>query len=66
MVSTSVGCEGLAAVDGDNILIRDTPSGFADAVAAVLHDSVLRQRLGVRARQTAEQSYSWDRDRARR
>src|SRR5205807_9147899 len=25
VVSTSIGCEGLAAVDGKNILIRDTP-----------------------------------------
>ena len=34
VVSTSIGCEGLAAVDGDNILIRDEPADFAAAVLA--------------------------------
>jgi glycosyl transferase family 1 len=32
VVSTSVGCEGFAAVDGNNILIRDNRGEFADAV----------------------------------
>lgn len=60
VVSTSVGAEGLAAVDGDNILIRDDPKQFADAVLAVLEDGTLRQRLGERGRATVEQVYSWD------
>jgi glycosyltransferase involved in cell wall biosynthesis len=55
-----VGCEGLAAVDGDNILIRDNPKDFADAVLAVLEDGTLRRRLGERGRATVEQIYSWD------
>src|SRR5205814_1766721 len=38
VVSTSVGCEGLDAVDGENILVRDTPDAFTDAVVEVLHD----------------------------
>lgn len=60
VVSTSVGCEGLDARDGDNILIRDTPADFADAVRRVLHDSGLRQKLGRNARATAERLYSWE------
>jgi glycosyltransferase involved in cell wall biosynthesis len=60
VVSTSVGCEGLAAVDGENILIRDEPAAFADAVRAVLSDETLRQRLGANARKIAEQTYDWD------
>ena len=61
VVSTSVGCEGLDAVDGENILIRDTPASFADAVHAVCTDPSLRRRLGNRARATAEGIYAWDR-----
>jgi glycosyltransferase involved in cell wall biosynthesis len=60
VVSTSVGCEGLAAADGDNILIRDDPRGFANAVLAVLNDEPLRCRLARRARATVERLYSWE------
>ncbi len=60
VVSTSVGCEGLAAVDGDNILIRDSTSGFAEAVRAVLRDAKLRAYLGRNARATVERVYSWE------
>jgi glycosyltransferase involved in cell wall biosynthesis len=61
VVSTSVGCEGLAAVDGENILIRDTAQGFAEAVRVVCADQLLRQRLGANARSTVQQMYSWER-----
>ena len=60
VVSTSIGCEGLDAVDGDNILIRDDPREFAAAVQNVLGDAALRRRLGERGRATAERTYSWD------
>jgi glycosyltransferase involved in cell wall biosynthesis len=60
IVSTSVGCEGLAAVDGVNILIRDDPAEFAEAVVQVLKDRALRERLGHAARRTVEERYSWD------
>ena len=59
VVSTSVGCEGLDAVDGQNILIRDEPAAFAAAVTTVLRDSGLRASLERNARATAEQKYSW-------
>jgi polysaccharide biosynthesis protein PslH len=60
VVSTSVGCEGLAARDGENILIRDDPAAFADAVVAVLQDEDLRRRLGAGARVTATTVYDWE------
>jgi glycosyltransferase involved in cell wall biosynthesis len=60
VVSTSVGCEGLHAVDGENILIRDTAAAFADAVSTVLLDPALRTRLGTAGRATAEREYAWE------
>jgi glycosyltransferase involved in cell wall biosynthesis len=60
IVSTSIGCEGLEAVDGENILIRDTPDGFAAAVADVLRDASLRDRIGCAGRATVERRYSWE------
>ncbi len=59
IVSTSIGCEGLATVDGENILIRDDPTEFADAVVRVLRDRNLRDRLGSEARRTVERHYAW-------
>jgi polysaccharide biosynthesis protein PslH len=60
VVTTSIGCEGLAAVDGDNALIRDEPQEFAKAVLTVLGDRELARRLGDRGRETVERFYSWD------
>ncbi|MET0396653.1 MAG: glycosyltransferase [Longimicrobiaceae bacterium] len=60
MVSTSIGCEGLEARDGENILVRDTPEDFAAAVESVLADAELRRRLEEGARETAERVYDWD------
>jgi glycosyltransferase involved in cell wall biosynthesis len=59
VVSTSIGCEGLEAVDGENILIRDEPSEFAAAVRLLLDDVNLRRRLGESARGLVERKYSW-------
>ena len=59
VVSTSAGCEGLGAVDGENILVRDTPEGLADAVLEVLRDRSLRCRLGEIGRRTVEEKYGW-------
>jgi glycosyltransferase involved in cell wall biosynthesis len=61
VVSTTVGCEGLEAQDGVNILVRDDPTEFADAVRQVIDDDALRGRLEAAARQTAVQVYSWER-----
>lgn len=59
VVSTAVGCEGLDARDGENILIRDEPEAFAAGVLEVLEDSALRDRLGREGRETACTTYSW-------
>lgn len=60
VVSTSIGCEGLDAVDGENILIADTPAAIAGAVLKLLTDERLRTRLEHNARRTAVQTYSWN------
>jgi glycosyltransferase involved in cell wall biosynthesis len=58
-VSTSIGAEGIAIRDGENILIADAPAGFARAVLALLADPNLRVRLRVNGRQWVEQRYDW-------
>jgi tetratricopeptide (TPR) repeat protein len=60
VISTSLGCEGLTVTDGENILIRDTPQEFAEAVLQVSTNPELRQKLGVNGRQLVEREYDWE------
>jgi polysaccharide biosynthesis protein PslH len=60
VVSTSMGCEGLDARDGANILIRDDPAGFAAAVETVLGNAEIRSRIALEARATVERTYDWE------
>ena len=60
VVSTAIGCEGLDAIDGVNIAIRDAPRSFAQAVCEILEDPNLRQQLERGARRTAENLYDWN------
>jgi polysaccharide biosynthesis protein PslH len=59
MVSTTVGCEGIAVKDGEDILIADDPQGFADASVRLLNDAALNERITQQGRQTAEQLYDY-------
>jgi glycosyltransferase involved in cell wall biosynthesis len=59
VVSTTVGCEGLHTVDAENIIVRDDPTSFADAVINLLDDPELRLHIEENARNTAEKRYSW-------
>lgn len=60
VVSTAAGCAGLAAVDGQNLLVRDDPAAFARAVLEILEDRQLRRRLGEAGRHTVEERYGWE------
>jgi glycosyltransferase involved in cell wall biosynthesis len=60
VVSTSLGCEGLETVDGENIVIRDDPGQFAEAVIAIVRDPARGGRIGSAGRETAEKLYGWD------
>lgn len=59
VVSTSLGAEGLAARDGENLLLADTPEAFAEAVLRVLRDPDLSRRLIAGGRHTVETTYNW-------
>jgi len=59
IVSTRIGAEGIGLVDGESVLLADTPSEFAAAVRQLLENPSLRQALGLQARELAEQRYGW-------
>lgn len=59
VVSTSVGAEGLSFVNGEEILLRDDPAQFGEAVAALLADPEARRRQAAVARARVEREYGW-------
>jgi len=59
MVSTSLGAEGLAVADGEQLLIADGPERFADACLRLINDEPLTRRLGQAGRTCIEDRYSW-------
>lgn len=61
IVSTSLGCEGIAVTHGRDILIADTPADFAAAVLDVLENPALAGRLGQNGRRLAEEQYDYRR-----
>ena len=60
VVSTSIGCEGVNAVDGENILIADKPGEFSEKVVSLLHNVDKRKYLGQNGRRVVEEINNWD------
>jgi glycosyltransferase involved in cell wall biosynthesis len=59
LVSTSLGCEGIAAIDGEHLLIADEPLAIARAVLRLMEDAELASKLGRHGRALVEERYSW-------
>jgi glycosyltransferase involved in cell wall biosynthesis len=59
VVSTSLGCEGLAVKHGEHIMIADEPRDFADTVVELLENPTLARRLCRNARRLIESHYDW-------
>jgi sugar transferase (PEP-CTERM/EpsH1 system associated) len=51
---------GLRVVNGDHLMIADSPRKFADATLEVIHDASLRESLETRARQFVEAEHDWN------
>jgi glycosyltransferase involved in cell wall biosynthesis len=59
IVSTRLGMEGLAAIDGEQFVRADSTAEWVDALRRVLCDSELRLRLARHARALVESRYDW-------
>ncbi len=60
VVSTSLGCEGLEAVDGEHMLIRDDPQAFADAVLELLDNPDRGSAMGQAGREWVVHKHAWE------
>jgi sugar transferase (PEP-CTERM/EpsH1 system associated) len=60
IVSTHLGCEGLAVTSGREVLLADEPLTFAEQVVRLLGDPAWARELGAHARSFAERHFAWD------
>lgn len=61
VLSTSIGAEGLNLTAGDEIMIADEPTKFADTVVQLMENNSLRRKLGGNGRRRVEAEYDWRR-----
>lgn len=61
VVATPASLGGLSARDGENILVREKPEDFAEAIAQLIRDPARAAAIGQAGRHTAESEYSWER-----
>lgn len=59
VVSTSLGCEGIAVVPGHHLLVADEPKDFARAVVQLLDDRELADCLGRNGRRLIERVHDY-------
>ena len=60
VVSTSLGAEGLPALDGQNMLLADGSENFTRAVSRLLEFAGERERIGRAGRAQYEREFTWD------
>jgi glycosyltransferase involved in cell wall biosynthesis len=61
IVSTRVGAEGVAAREGEDLLLADRPAEFTEAVIGIWRNVALQQRLRTNGRRWVEAQYDWRR-----
>ena len=49
VVTTSIGAEGMGLIDGEHVLIADSPAAFARAVVRLYTDDLLWERTSLNA-----------------
>lgn len=59
VVTTPIGCDGLAVVDGEHAFVRTDAAGLAEAAVRVLQDPALQERLGTAGQQLVRARYAW-------
>jgi len=59
IVTTSIGCEGIAVENGKHLLVADTPEDFARATLRLLEDRDLADTLSRNGRQLIEKTYDY-------
>ena len=59
VVATPLAATGIGAIDGENILIGESPEQFAAKVSTLLSDASLREKLSLNGRSLIEERFDW-------
>ncbi len=59
VVTTAIGCEGLAVGDGEHVCVADEPELFAERIVGLMSDGEFAAELGNRGRELVVRDYSW-------
>ena len=59
VVSTTLGAEGIPYVDGEHLILADTPNEFAQQVIHLLGDEVRRNKIEDTAKRWVNENYDW-------
>lgn len=57
IATTTIGCEGIAAVNGEHLLIADSPESFADAIEKLVNSDELISHISTKARTFASENF---------
>ena len=60
VVTTAIGCEGLEGVDGQHLVVADTPEQFARACLELLRAPARREALARAGRDLVSRRYLWE------
>ena len=60
VVTTTIGNEGIQAVDGEKLFVADSPDLFAKRITELLRDARLRERVGAAARNFILSDWTWE------
>jgi sugar transferase (PEP-CTERM/EpsH1 system associated) len=60
VVSTAIGCEGLACEAGRHLMVANTPKDFAEKVIELIRDRTKARSLGINGRALVEEKYRWE------
>jgi len=59
VVSSSLGAEGVPAVQRENIIVADNPEEFTQAILDLMNDDKLFEKIRKKARKLVEEKYAW-------
>ena len=57
VVTTTIGAEGIPVTEGENILIANDGSSFADQLKKLMSDKLLRERISENARKFIQENF---------
>lgn len=60
VVTTSIGIGGTDAVDGQEVIVRDSPTEIAEATIELLQDKARYKMIAENAKKMVAQKYDWD------